>query len=293
MKLPTKVLLSLAIFLTLNHICKSLTDDFSPDYLLQAKPPHTHTPSPPLDATIFTQPFTYIGKGKQAFVFASQDGEYVIKFFKPFYANHYFSLLGHPIKIRTSKLPFFKDLYGFFHKDELARKQEQDFRSYQNALSLLAEETGVCYVHLEETKNFAQPILIHDKIGISHRIDLNKTCFLLQKKTDLLYETLLTFIKQKEDNKSKELLDSFIALAIQVQKKGVVNPTTIEANFGYKEGKALIIDVGRLLTKEDLGVIESEDSLEKATHHMHNFLQKHSPELLAYFTEKLSQEACL
>src|ERR1700722_581245 len=32
--------------------------------------------------SILDQPFTYIGKGAQAYAFASEDGKYVLKFFK-------------------------------------------------------------------------------------------------------------------------------------------------------------------------------------------------------------------
>src|SRR5262249_31769779 len=103
---------------------------------------------------ILDQPYTYLGKGCQAYVFESQDHKYVIKFFKyqryklkPWLA--YFPALPAIVKYRQQKL------------DHKQKKLERFFMSWKVAFDHLKKETGLLYVHLNTTQNLLKPLIIY------------------------------------------------------------------------------------------------------------------------------------
>src|ERR1700722_14068427 len=76
--------------------------------------------------TILAQPFTYLGKGAQCYVFVSQDQQYVIKFFR---VSH----IEAPRWLKNLPLP---SLLEPWRQQKIAvkeSKREKDFSSYQFA----------------------------------------------------------------------------------------------------------------------------------------------------------------
>ena len=58
---------------------------------------------------------------------------------------------------------------------------KHDFDSYKIAYENLKDETGLIYLHLNKTDFLKQKMIIIDKIGIYHEIDLDSMEFLIQK----------------------------------------------------------------------------------------------------------------
>ena len=128
---------------------------------------------------ILDQPFDYLARGAQAYVFASRDGKTVIKFFRVYHLMPplWMTCLNFPLPLQPYKIA------------KMIRKREglkRDFQSYKIAFEELKEETGVLYVHLNKSDDLKKKLIIHDKIGIAHEVDLDRMEFIVQKKSLLV-----------------------------------------------------------------------------------------------------------
>ncbi len=289
MKKWIKVTLSTAIFFTLNTMCKSLTDDFSMDHLVPPSSKNSkwaRIDEPSNIRNILAQKYTYLGKGKQAYVFASEDGEHVFKLFKPHFPYFHYHLFGKPFKIGVSKLPFAKSIFEKLNTAHCEEQKEKEFQSYVNSFELLKKETELEYLHLAQTEHLQHKLQLYDKIGILHEVDLDNTCFLIQKKTDLLYPSLAALIKKGEVEKAKQLLQSFVDLSFQFILKGIDNPTTVDKNFGCIGLRPVQIDVGRVLIMESFEKTGPKiDQIHHSVHHMKKWLAPRSDILSKYLDE--------
>ena len=292
MKKPLKFFIYAFVFFTLNIGCKHLTNNFSINHLIKPASKdskwNSFEKSKPLPC-LLNQNYRYLDKGKQAHVFISEDGNYILKLLKPASPHFNVPLLGKSYSIGFSTLPLAQTLSSFFYQEKQKKQIEVDFQSYTNSFTLLKEETELEYLHLTETDYLCQKLKIYDKIGILHTIDLDKTCFILQKKANLLYPTLNALIQENEIDKAKILIDNFVRLSFQFINKGIINPTTIEKNFGCIGLKPVQIDVGRILTAADLNIEKepSPESIYRSTRHMKKWLANKNPSLFQYLEETI------
>ncbi len=210
--------------------------------------------------TLLNQPYTYLSKGVQSFVFASEDGQYVIKFFRhdhlgaAFWSNW---LPGKKAK-KTTKL----------HKD---------FLSYKIAYEVLREETGLIFLHLNKTKNFQQTLDLVDKLGIHHPIDLDKYEFLIQKRASLLYTALDQMIEQNRLEDAKETLSKLVLLLARRAKQGISDKDPdLNTNFGVIGTEPIQIDVGRF--RKAPSRLDKNEII-RITDHLHQHLMVRSPVL--------------
>ncbi len=290
-----KIFLYVLVFFSLNTLCKYLTDDFSQSTL--QKPCLEKIHGSPIEAneiedSILNQKYTYLGKGKQAHVFVSEDGSHVLKLFRSFSPKLQLTLFGKSFFVSISKMPFSHFLFSFLFREEAMKQRELDFRSYINSFILLKKETQIEYLHLVKTENLKKEITLYDKIGVVHKLNLDETCFLIQRKAEPLYPVLKTFIQEKKEKQAQELIQRFVQLSISLAEKGIINPTTIEKNYGYLEGYPLLIDVGRVLNKEDLR-LESAPSMKQVyntVHHMKKWLELQDKDMYQYFEKILDKE---
>lgn len=129
----------------------------------------------PFPRSVLEQPFTYLGKGSQTYVFESQDHQYVLKFYK---------FPSHMRKIGWLKHPF------AYQTDDKRRKIKEhnldrfrlSYTSYFLSWKELQEETGVLYVHLNPTQHLFAPIHLIDKLGMRYEVPADKMGFILQRK---------------------------------------------------------------------------------------------------------------
>lgn len=111
---------------------------------------------------ILNQRFSYLGVGAQTFAFASQDGKYVIKFFKdPSIAS------TEKRQKRMDKLIIALDSYYMAYKE-------------------LPEDTGLLFIHLTPTSHLQKTVMVSDRSGKAHLIDLDKAPFIIQEKAELI-----------------------------------------------------------------------------------------------------------
>ena len=205
---------------------------------------------------ILSQPYYYLGRGVQSFVFVAQDGKTVIKFFR----HH---------RLRTDA------------------KVAKDFGSYLLAYNRLREETGLLYLHLNKTNHLKQTLEIVDKLGIHHPIDLDKYEFIVQRKATLTYPAFDEWITEGKTDEAKEALTSLVHLLKTRAERGIFDKDPdLNTNFGFIGTMAVQIDVGRYRVKE---IPFDRNELIRITDHLHQWLMERSPVLDEHLKAELSK----
>lgn len=218
---------------------------------------------------ILQQPFRFLGKGRQSFVFESEDGKTVLKFFN----QKYF------------QIPW----YAFLFPKEIKKRNQREFfylNSYKIAETFLSRETAILYLHNGKTKELPS-VQITDRASRSIHINLNDVPFVLQRKGEPFYSTLEA-IQRKEGNKGLLIaLDGFLALIANRISLGIGDTDhDVEHNFGYLDGRPFHIDPGRLylcnFTEKDL----QNHEWWRATHSLRKWLQRQYPDVVPLFDER-------
>lgn len=266
-------LLFLAFHLT-SRFCEKQTDGFAVSKIashLSFNPKWAVAQNEEEAKAILDQKFYYLSKGAQCYVFESMDHKYVIKFFR-------------------QKLFYLSPLSYLFPKEiqekKLLKKQaalEKDFQSYCLAHEELKEETGLIFLHLNKSHTFPHPLTIVDKLGIEHQIDLNEHEFFIQKKALLIPEKIDIEMKQGNIEGAKRTIQSlFTLIKGRIEKKITDSDANLKKNFGYLEGKAIQIDIGRF-SKGEFSKIRALNSLHKRKEDLQYWINEHYPELSTYF----------
>lgn len=232
---------------------------------------------------ILSQEFHYLGCGGQCFAFVSEDGQYVIKFFKHKIRKPLSALLLHTLPapleaLRARKL------------GKILSKLERDFTSYKIAYDELKQETGILYIHLNKTQELDQQLLLRDKLNIAHKIDLDGIEFILQKKADMAYTYLDPLFHAKKLKEAEAAIDSLIDVIVSRCHKGIFDEDAkIHRNFGFIQGQAVVIDVGRFrrdAQRKDPLVYRKDVSA--ITRTLRLYLEERCPELIPHLEEKIN-----
>ena len=174
--------------LTGGFVISNITSDFPHQPQWEVRPLHTDEKNEFLHA--LAQPYHYLGKGCQSYVFESQDGQYVIKFFK--YQRYRLQ----------SWLAYFPPLPAV-----VKYSQEKVRESGENSTDLLGagnsplktlKRRSASYLSISnKTSHLKKNLLLYDKIGQPHTVELDQMEFCIQRKAVLLCQTLLEY-KEKE-----------------------------------------------------------------------------------------------
>jgi hypothetical protein len=179
---------------------------------------------------ILKQPFTYLDRGAQCYVFESQDRQYVIKIFQENRCATPFSQWKK--KNRRKKML-------------VKRNGEIDFRPCFIAYSLVKEETALLYLHLLPTKDLLPRLSVQSPLGQWVSLPLDRYSFVIQKKVRPFLESLL---QASLEGKLPVYLSSFFSLLDRRLAKGIRNEdTSLSSNFGFLGDQAIEIDFGRYL----------------------------------------------
>jgi hypothetical protein len=191
------------------------------------------TPSPNAEILkILAQKFTYLSCGNTCYVFESEDGKFVLKFFK----QHHLYPLSWIGDVPIPKL------------QKRREKKERVFTSCKLAFDELKEETGLVYLHLNPTHGALPRLTFTDKIGISHTVPLDQLQFLLQKKAENAYSHIQCLLKNHDYIGAKKGIEEILKLMVTISEKGFndLDPN-IGTNLGFIENRPVKIDVGPLV----------------------------------------------
>ncbi len=224
-----------------------LTDDFRLANMTYLLPFDAPWEVPSLNSTeyqklgqILSQDFTYMGKGAQCYAFGSEDGQYVVKFFK-------FKHLKPNLLVESlpSIAPFKK-----YKQNCIERKKNKlvsVFNGYDLAFREHRETSELIYLHLLPTKDLNLKINVIDKIGVKRRIHLDDVVFLVQKKGETLRSRLKTLLNRNHLSEAKQAISSIIEMYISEYAKGIYDHDHgVLHNTGFIGDRPFHLDVGKL-----------------------------------------------
>jgi len=228
-----------------------------------------------------SQPFRYLAKGAQSYVFASEDGQCVIKFFRVYH-------LRPPLWLRALHLPLPLQPYRLAKFLEKNQELEKDFNSYKIAFDQMKEETGILYLHLNQTKHLNQTLTIYDKLGIAHTLNLDDLTFVVQKRATLVYPYIEKLMQNHEESEAKKAIHSLVHLLHSRCQRGIFDKDPdLNTNFGFCENTAVQIDIGRF--RQDIEMNPRHEIL-RITDHLHQWLGEKYPALSTHLMQEI--EAC-
>jgi hypothetical protein len=229
---------------------------------------------------ILSQTFSYLDKGSQAYVFVSEDQRYVLKFLK----QHIYIPNSWACFIPFTSNPYYQKY------SNRKKKKQAAYRACQIAYTALKEETGLVYLHLNPTQHLKKTVTLLNRKGHAKSLEIDKACFVIQKKADLIYPRISQLMEHNEVDQAKGIISSVFSLIDCFGKRGIYdNDAKIWNNFGLIEDRAIQIDVGimKIDPARALNPIYHKERLEIAAP-LGAWLQENHTELLPHFNEVLN-----
>jgi hypothetical protein len=266
-----KIALFLLCFFIVDRFCHRQTGGFALTKVLSDRPfnPQWEVPllTPAEEAEVehaLNQPYRFFSYGGQSYVFLSDDGQTVLKFFK----HHHMR----PIPFfRHDKLPL------FFSSCTLAYRQ-------------FKERTGLLALHLNKTTHLQKKVTLIDKLNIAHQIDLDRVDFALQKRAELPYQRFRRLKKEGNLEAAQHSLNSlFELIALRCQQGIQDRDPNIRRNCGFLGDTAIELDLGSYTYDPLLATPKAtRDTLDLQTRKLKRWIRKSYPELLPYFEMRLT-----
>lgn len=231
------------------------------------------------------QSYHYLKKDKQFFTFLSQDGQYVIKFINykstgPESWVEYFpqghTVLKYPQEITDRRIPTLQDYYA----------------SWKMAFDYLKQETGLVFMHINKSKEFNKKLSLYDKLGLFHSIDLNQTIFCVQRKTDLLYPTLIRYRQNGELKKAQDLIVNLLKL-FEIEYRNEIcdkNSYWLQDIGILQNGYPVKLDIGKFGKNAQMKIpVVYYDHLFNKTSTLKLWLVNEFPELATFLESELQR----
>jgi hypothetical protein len=281
MRIPLfKILLCIGFFCGMERFCHHQTAGFTVGRITAELPFQAEAEAPAL--AVFDQPFFYLDKGAQCYVFISEDRTHVLKFFR-------LHRLSPPWWMPHFKLPSFLEAKRQAVLDICQDRLSRHFDSYKLAFERLKDESALVYIHLNKTDCLQKQLIIVDKLGIRHPINLDDMGFILQKRADLMYPTFEKWMAQDEGEKAKTAIDQILALLKKRCERGIYDKDpNLATNFGFIEGEAIQIDVGRFRLRKQEPV---QTEIIRITAPFKQWLEERDPSLALYLQDQLEGHA--
>lgn len=237
---------------------------------------------PSLDLILsLSQPYHYLAKGRQCFVFESNDGQTVIKFLN----YRRFSL---PVFLRDIPLPHYWKMWILGLDEKRRLRFESTMESFQLVEKHFLDETAIMYIHLKEGGNL--PILqITDRGHRTHQIDLNHTAFIVQKKAHPIFAELQNRWQSGQQVAFQEGLQEFVDLIHKRCSYQLADDDRdVGINFGFCEGRLILLDPGRLYHDPDLKEPQRlEEEMQIASKRLRIWLSQNHPEFVAFLDQQI------
>lgn len=271
----------------------AVTDDFRLSNISYPLPKEESWDIPNLTAEeqqqvdkILSQPFHYLGKGAQSYAFASDDGLYVLKFFK----------------FKHLRPSFFIDMIPpigplkAYKEQQAARKDRKlfgVFNAYRLAYELDRAESGLIFIQLNTQDNPRRTVTLIDKIGMTRHAELQHVPFILQKKGVTLRNVLSGLLNDGDVSKAKERISQIFDMYAEEYKKGIYDHDHgVMQNTGFVGNQPIHLDVGKLVKEPKIrerkfAKNDAQLVADKIKAWIELNFPKYSKELSAYIDEKV------
>jgi hypothetical protein len=225
---------------------------------------------PPSEALhrLLSRPFFYIGRGAQAFVFESEDHSLVLKLFRGSPKLHpAMRFWRHTLRKKRVRSLVEKKIPPLFSACHLA---------YREVRAL----TGLCTMHLNQTRDVLPHTTLLNRMGKKIAIDLNQCRFVLQKKGVPIQDAFRNARKENDHPKFIRLAQSFVTMLQERVSKNISNSDkTLWYNSGFVEETAIEWDFGRYgLNPKLTNPSEKEKEMRSFTDPLQQFLQNLAPD---------------
>ncbi|MCE5294336.1 MAG: hypothetical protein LLF94_06950 [Chlamydiales bacterium] len=231
---------------------------------------------------ICAQEFRYLGKGSQVYAFISEDRQYVLKLFKCYHLKPVDWIARLPLPEAIAKM---RDTA----LDKRYKKIDTSLKSYKIASQSLKDECGLISLEIVPTPVLDQEVVLFDKLGRKHTINLGDYGYILQKRADLVYPRLSYWIANNDLESAKKAIHSMIALIVQRSRKGIQDSDPdLHKNAGLIGTTAIFIDLGSFhANKEAKNEEVYMQDINKITNRLREWLEKQSPELHQYLLQEI------
>jgi len=226
------------------------------------------------------QTYHYIGRGRQCFAFASDDGKYVLKFPRT-------DIFKTPFWVRALPVPSYRKELVANHK----KREEFILNSFRISFSELKKETSLLAVHLGQSLGKGKKLRIVDASGSKHLLPLEKTSFVLQYKQPILMKTFTSALQNGSVKEAEKILDALLDAIVTRAKKGILNrDRSFLRNYGFDGTHAYQIDIGSFFRSKDLSPKAAYDkSVRDSTDPVREWLADNAPSMLPYLDSRLKE----
>lgn len=258
----------------------NITSDFQYNEKWKTEPLDTRHKR--LIQSVLDQKFNYLGKGCQSYVFLSQDGQYILKFVK------YQRFRPQKWLDNFAFIPFM-DTYRLNKIEKKRKKLDMLFLSWKIAYENLQPETGLVYVHLNKSKDLQKKLIIYDKMGFKHELDMDKMEFLIQKRAEMLCPTITALMDKGDEESAKKLIEKLLGLIQSEYDRGWAdNDHALMQNTGVLGENPIHVDVGQFVKDQRLKDPQfANQELFSKTFKFRKWLRKHHPSLGVFLEEYL------
>jgi len=255
-----------------------LTDDFRIANIIYPLPHHpeweikiTKEEQAELNS-ILDQEYSYIGKGAQSYVFGSNDGQYVLKFFK---FKHLKPSWLHQF------LPDIPVFSAFKERSRLRKERKlfSAFNGYKLAYDVHKPESALIFIQLNPSGK-TQWIVVHDKLGLPRNIDLGRVVFIVQRKGKTFRAILHELLAQNQIDIAKKRIHQIFKLYLKEYSKGIFDHDHgVMQNTGFISDEPFHLDVGKLKAEPVMRLPEVyEKDLIKVAYKIALWIQNKHPE---------------
>jgi len=267
------------------------TDDFRLTNIKYEMPYHKEWEIAPLDQSenarlnaILDQKFHYIGKGAQSYVFGSDDGKYVIKFFKFKHLRPSWFIDALP---DISPLKEYKENIA----KRKARKLYGVFNGYKLAYDSDKENSGLIFIQLNPS-NVHRDITLKDKLGFSRTVDLGDVVYVVQEKGVTLRNVLSQLLKEGDVATAKLRIGQIFNMYLSEYRKGILDHDHgVMQNAGFIGDRPIHLDIGKIHYDENISQPENyQKDLLKLAYKMQFWIKNNFPQYYEPLVNDIEQK---
>jgi len=221
----------------LAFFARSQTDHFTNNRILSthAFHPEWECNNPPEIEQIISQPFHYFTYGGQSWVFLSEDGQWVVKFFdfRPTWYDAAKAL--HLPESWTPKLT-----------ERQIKRRETHVKGYILAATRFRDGCGLVGIFLNGKQTGQHHMVITDPSHCQHRIDLSTCSFVVQRKAEPLPDRIHSLLKAGNAKEASSALSTVLNLVAERTALGLGDGDVVNfhRNMGFIGNKAIYLDAG-------------------------------------------------
>ena len=227
----------LAFAWVLAFFARSQTHHFTNNRILSSHEfhPEWECDNPPEIEQILSQPFHYFTYGGQSWVFLSEDGQWVVKFFD-----------FRPTWYDAAKTLHLPDSWTPKLTDRQVRRREAHVKGYILAANRFRDACGLVGIFLNGKHIGERLLTITDPSYCQHRIDLSTCSFVVQRKAEPLPDRIHSLLKAGDSKEASAALSAVLNLVAERTALGLGDGDVVNfhRNMGFIGNKAIYLDAG-------------------------------------------------